>query len=568
MKKAIALILAATMLSTMFAGCGNSDETPTSQPEGQGGASGDVATDEPVLAETQEYVTYLSSEPMTLDLNKRSDTYSSVILTNVLEGLTRMVANEDNTAYEYVPAGAKSWSSNEEGTVWTFELNENYWSDGVKVTADDYVYSMRRYVDPNTASPNGYRLDFLLNYDAVNKGEMALEDLGVKAIDEDTLEITLTNPVPYFMDLTHAMYMRPQRQDIVEANGDKYGSEVDTLVFNGPYLISSWTHNSEIILEKNPQYWDAENVTLDKVTVKIITDASTAQNAFYNGELDYISTGTAEWIEQYKAMDDVTHVNYPSATLTYSFFNTDNEIFQNEKIRKAFITAIDRVELNEMCFGGTRIPTYGWVVPTLYVGDINYREYAGNPIEEMIAETPDPKALLLEGMAELGLGDDPAALDFTFNLAGTDDWFRTLGEYLQQSFKTSLGVNLEIEFSDWGIFIDKVERGDYQMGFMSWGAGVNDPIDVLMLHTSESNSIHTGWANEEYDALIEQASIEMDDEKRAALYDQAEDILLKEHGVANPLATSTLNLFYYDNVMGYDEMPLSTGGYKYMYIVE
>lgn len=565
MKRTISFIMAAAMCG-MLAACGgnNANSTPTtSNPSEGGNTSGSTA-----LAATQEYTTYLASDPMTLDLNKRSDTYSSTILINTLEGLTRLVDNADSTAYEYAPAGAKSWSSNAEGTVWTFVLNENYWEDGQKVTAQDYVYSMQRYVNPETGSPLGYKLDVIKNYNAINKGEMTIDQLGVKALDENTLEITLEAPCPYFMDLTHGMLMRPQRQDIVEKHGDKYGSEANTVISNGPFKITSWTHNNLITLEKNDKYWDAENVKLNKVNVRVITDTNTANNAFANGEIDYISTGIAEWIDRFDKMNTVDRVTYPTATLTYSFFNNQDDLFKNANVRKAFVAATNREEINDMCFGGTRIPTYGWVVPTLYAGDINYREYAGDPIKELIAENPDPKALLLKGMEELGLGNDPSTLKIKFRLAGTDEWFRTLGEYLQQTYKTTLGINLEIDFSEWGIFIDNVAKGNYQIGFMAWGASVNDPIDVLSLHTSASNAIYTGWSNPEYDALIAKAASTMDDKERAAIYKEAEYILIKENAVANPLATSTANYFYKNYVKGYSKMPLSTGGFKYMYLLE
>lgn len=577
-KRFLALLMAAAMCLSLAA-C-SKDDTPkddTNNPPSDS-QNKDQNKDQPTeptgtkLAEKQEFTTFISSEPMTLDLNRRSDTYSSTILTATLEGLTRLDDNAAHDGYEFVPAGAKSWSSNEDGTVWTFELNENYWDDGQKVTADDYVYSLRRYVNPETGSPMGYRLECLKNYAGVNSGELPLEELGVRAVDEMTLEVTLEAPTPYFMDLTHGMLFRPQRQDIVEKGGDKYGAEANTVVSNGPFKIISWTHNSEIVLEKNEKYWDAENVTLEKVIIKIITDTSTANNAFANGELDYISTGVAEWIDRFSNMDGVEHVSYPSATLTYSFFNTQDKLFSNANIRKAFITGIDRVEINEMCFGGARIPTYGWVVPTLFCGDTNFREYAGDPVQDMIdelkANNQTPKDLLLQGMKELNLGDDPSTLDITFSLAGTDDWFRTLGEYLQQAYKETLGINLEISFSEWGIFIDNVEKGNYQIGFMSWGASINDPYDVLSLHTTQSNAIYTGWSNADYDALIAKASTTMDDKERIELYKQAEDLLLRENAVANPLATSVNNLFYRDYVQGYNKMPLSSMSYKKFQILE
>ena len=221
-----------------------------------------------------------------------------------------------------------------------------------------------------------------------------------------------------------------------------------------------------------------------------------------------------------------------------------------------------------MCFSGANIPTYGWICPAISVGETNFREYAGDTIQEMIdemtAEGKTAKDYLLAGMEELGLGDDPSTLTVTFSLAGTDDWFRTYGEYLQQVYQTELGVNMEISFNDWSIFYDDVQNGNYQIGYMSWGAYYNDPYDMLSLFYSDWDSIETGWASAEYDQLIDDALKEQDEAKRLELYKQAEDILLREECVVSPILTFTSNSFYRDYVQGYTELTFSITGYKGM----
>lgn len=550
-KKMFVLLVALAMVFSAAVGC-----TPTDK-------GGDKAE-----LDAEQYInTYITADPTTLDPSLRSDTYSSSINTNVLEGLIRM--EERDGEYFLNRGDAESWEPNEDGTVWTFKLGDNKWEDGEPVTAEQYVYSLRRSSLPETGSPNSSFLAPIVNFDAINKGKMDVSELGVKALDEKTLEISLTEPVPSFLNMIDGTVYFPQRQDKIEEWGDKYGSEAEYTICNGPFKVESWTHNSSIVLVKNDQYWDAENVKLDKVNYAIMPDETTYYTAFESGDLDFVSTGKTEWLEKFEARDDTNFNSYTSATITYAFFNTKDALFKNANVRKAFMLAIDREDINEICFSGLRVPTYGWVVPTISVGDTNFRDAAGDPIKDMLAELEangeTSKDLLLKGMEELGLGDDPSTLKVSFNLAGVDDWFRTLGEYLQQVYKTELGVELSIDFAEWGIFYDNVTKGTYQMGFMGWGAYYNDPYDVLSLFKSEYDQIKTGWANAEYDELIEKASVEMDAAKRLDYYKQAESILLKDEAVASPLATSRVNQFVRDYVHGYATLGFSNMGFKNAY---
>ena len=175
---------------------------------------------------------------------------------------------------------------------------------------------------------------------------------------------------------------------------------------------------------------------------------------------------------------------------------------------------------------------------------------------------------LLLGMAQLGLGDDPGALELSFSLGGTDAWFQTLGTYLQQTYRDVLGVNVEVVYSDWSDFHDRVDSGNYQMGYMGWSANYNDPYDVLSLFMSTNDSIHTGWSNAAFDELILKAQKEMDEAKRMQLYQEAEAILLLGQYVVNPLLFPSSNNFYRNYVEGFANMAFSTGGYQTMTIGE
>lgn len=564
MKKLVSGFLSLVLL-LLLAACGGNGVGIQNDVGGntQGGtAVGDVSAS----AGEEYYNVYLSADPTSMDISLNADTYSGTIINNIMEGLIRL--EEKDGDYVMAPGDAQTWEQSEDGLVWTFHLGDNCWSDGQPVTAQDYVYSLQRSVDPATGCPNEWFLYPIAGYDEIRAGEAGVDALGVKALDDKTLEITLSFPMPSFLEMMSGTIFYPQRQDKIEEWGEQYGTEAEYTVSNGPYVLDSWTHNSQLVLKKSENYWNAENVSIDTVNIGVMSDTSTIMSNFESGSLDYCSTSLTEWVDKFLATDGVTYEKMPSADLAYSFYNCEDALFQNANIRKAFTLALDREDLNDMCFGGAHIPTYGWICPAISVGETNFREYAGDTVQEMIDEMTaqglTARDYLLMGMEELGLGDDPSTLDVTFSLAGTDDWFRTFGEYLQQVYQEELGVAMKISFNDWGIFYDNVQNGNYQIGYMAWGAYYNDPYDMLSLFYSDWDSIETGWASEEYDALVDEALSELDETRRMELYKQAEDILLRQDCVVSPILTFADNVFFWDYVSGYTMLPFSITGYKGM----
>ncbi|MCE5196979.1 MAG: peptide ABC transporter substrate-binding protein [Negativicutes bacterium] len=511
--------------------------------------------------------TYLSADPQTLDISKWSDAAAKTILNNTMEALVRL--EDQNGKYIIASGDAAALESNQDGSVWTFHLKDNKWQDGVAVTAGDYVYSLQRSVDPATASPNRSFLSPLLNYTAISEGKLPAGALGVEAVDEKTLVITLGAPMPSFLSILDTAVYYPQRQDKITEFAEKYGTEAQFTCSNGPFQIESWTHGSSLVLVKNEHYWDAAKVSLNKVNYAILPEASAVEQAYTNGELDLILTDQREQMERFSLQAESKHNSYPAAALTYAFFNTEDAVFSNLKIRKAFTLAIDRDEFNEMCFAGLREAATGWVVPGISVGTTNYRQAAGNMIQklqnELTEEKLSAKDLLISGMQELGLTDDPAALNVTFSLPGTSDWYHALGSYLQQTCQETLGIFLKISYSEWEVFQSKIEKGNYQVGLMAWSAFYNEPYDMLGLFASEVNAIKTGWSNAEFDRLLRNAAVEMKESIRLEQYKQAETILLKNECVVSPLLVSRVNQFYKGYVYGYASLCFSNSGLKYVY---
>lgn len=526
--------------------------------------------EDPLAAkDTEQYFnTYLSADPLTLDISKWSDPAAETILSNTMEALVRL--EDQNGKYIIASGDAAALESNQDGSVWTFHLKDNKWQDGVAVTAGDYVYSLQRSVDPATASPNRAFLSPIQNYTAISEGKLPASELGVKAVDAKTLVVTLSAPMPSFLSILDAAVYYPQRQDKITEYAEKYGTEAQFTLCNGPFRIESWTHGSSLVLVKNENYWDAAKVSLTKVNYAILPEVSAVEQAYVKGELDAILVDQREQVDRFTAQADSKSNSYPAATLTYAFFNTADPVFSNLKIRKAFTLAIDRDEFNEMCFDGLREAATGWVVPGISVGTTNYRQAAGNMIQKIQNELTEDKItaedLLIIGMQELGLTEDPAALKVTFSLPGTSDWYHALGSYLQQTYQETLGISLKISYSEWGTFQSKIEKGNYQVGLMAWSAFYNDPYDVLSLFTSEVNAIKTGWSSAEFDQLLHNAALEMKEETRLEQYKQAETILLKKECVVSPLLISHVNQFFKDYVYGYASQCFSNPGLKYVYI--
>lgn len=588
-KKFLAILLSSAMMLSFMAGCGDSGSTTekdaTTTPDANGTTETTDAAGTPETTDTgwkpgitpvkagevemdseQIYNTYISSEPATLDSTKASDTYAGDVLFNVMEPLLRIEEDADGKNF-VAGAGAETWEANETGDVWTFHLRENTWSDGQPVTANDYAYALKRIIDPATGSPLSYMLAPIKNADAVMNGSVAVEELGIKALDDKTLEITLENPTAYFESLMCTRVTFPVRQDIVEQHGERYGSEMETLVYCGPFQLQSWTHNSEFIMVKNESYWDKDRVHLQMINMKIMSDENSIMNSFDNGSLDTVGVAKKEWLDRFNEKEDASYVTYVSPNVRFDFYNTKDEVFQNANIRKAFTLGLNREELAEVIYQGSMDATYAWVPRNVNIGELGeYRTLVEAPLLKLKEENPDPKQLLIKGMEELGLGSDPSTLKVTMSFGGTDQWMRTYAEYIQQTYKNTLGVNLELDFNEWPTYSDKVSKGEYQIGYMAWGHDFNDPIDLLNVGSSASGSVNTGWENEEFESLLVQARKEMDAQKRLELYKQAEDILLNQDGIFCPVVNAKVNNFRYNHVKNMASTPFASVGAKYIYI--
>lgn len=556
-KKFLVLSIVMLLVLLTVVGCGKEDAKVVDKPSDSTGGNTEVATD----IDSEQYLNLiLGAEPSTLDASKGADSYSNTILNNVFEPLTRLEEDENQNNF-LAAAGAESWDHNEDGSVWTFKIRDNTWSDGVKVRAQDYEYGIKRSLAQDTASPYAFILMPIKNASKVNSGQMSVDELGVKSLDDNTLEITLESATPYFEQLTYQRVMLPQRQDIVEAQGDKYGTELDTVVYNGPFTLTTWVHNSELVLTKNENYWGKDDVKMQTINLKIIQDENAIYNSLANGSVDAAVANRPEWKEKFMKDENLDHIEIVNPSTFFMFFNTQDEVFKNANIRKAFSAAINREEAANVIWNGVNAPAFGWVPPSMNLGNDEYRQVAESPVSKLVADS-DAKALLIKGLEELGMDTDPSKLTVKISLGSTDQWFRTYGEYLQQMYKTNLGINLEVNQMEWPVFDGSVQKGDFQIGYMAWGADFNDPSNMLGLFKSDAPAIGTGWKNERFDELIDLASSEMDQAKRLEYFKEAEHILLYEDAAVAPVVYPRTNSFRYKYVKNLGVTPFGTQGYK------
>jgi len=539
-KKLAAVVMATTVLTSVLAGC-SSKPAPTTP----GASTADIDKD-------QYLNLVLAAEPKTMDISKATDLYSTQVLKEITEGLTRMETDKDGKEFA-APAGAEKWVTSPDGLKWTFTLRDYSWADGQKVKASDYVYSLLRTLDPNTASQYAYFLFPIKGAEEYNAGKGKKEDVGVKAVDDKTLEFTLNQPTPYFLLLTNYKTFLPQREDFVKKYGDKYGTELETLPVSGPFKITEWVHQNKVTLEKNDKYWDKDKVKLSKVNYKIIKDEIARMNELLNGSLDSSGVRKQEWVDKFTQAGKYNKIGGFDGSIVYQFYNQKSKIFSNAKTRLAMNLALNREDIVKTLYKGLGEPAYGWIPFGIQIGTEEYRKAVGaEPLKAAAEKNKDPKALFIEGMKELGLGEDPSKVTIKMLESGTDAQSKEFAEYYQQAYQKALGVKIDIQYMEWDTFQKKLDAFEYDLAGMAWGEDYNDPMTFMDMWLSNANQVQTGWKNAKYDELVNKTRTAKDSKERMDLFKQAEQMLVVDEATAAPVTYRKYQTFrakYVQNLM-------------------
>lgn len=537
MKRKSLLVLLTLILAfgTVLAACGSKNE-------GTGNTDTGSASEGNGLAKDQILKINLSAEPPTLDPAQAKDSQTNTVLKFLYEGLVRIDADGKEA-----PGVAKDWTISEDGLKYVFNLNPDAkWSNGDAITAEDFVRSWERALKPETASPYAYQLYYIkgaegynLSKDETYKGTKITDfsQVGVKATDEHTLEVTLENPTPYFLGLT-AFYTYYPVHASADTN-DKFFTDYKNMIVNGPFVMDQYAKGQKIVVKKNDGYHAAADIKLAQIDMSLTNSSASELQAYKSGQLDYTGAPNGEipsdQIPSVKAeLPDEFKATGIASTYYYQF-NVNEAPFNNVKIRKAFAMAIQRQLIVDKVTQGGQIPAFGFVPPGIRGENGEFRdEHKDDYFTENVDEA---KALLAEGMKEEGYTTLPA-VTLIYN---TSDGHAKIALAIADMWKQNLGVDVKTENQEWGVFLENRQNQNFQIARAGWSADYNDPYNFLEMWTTGNTNNDSKFSNEQYDKDVKDTVKSADPATRMAAFADAEKILIQDE-------MGVLPIYYYTNV--------------------
>lgn len=510
----VAILLFSTVILTA---CGSKVTEDTTKLSGGTKTSGE-----------QLFRVVVQQEMPSADLSLVANSISFSAFNNIYEGLYRLDENSNPQA-----AGASELATvSEDGLTYVFTLRDNAkWSNGEPVVADDYVYGWQRTANPKTASEYAYLYELVKNGADVTAGKKNVEELGIKGLDDHTLEVTLEKPTPYFDYLLAFPTFFPQNKKVVDEYGEEYATISETSVYNGPFTLTDFEGSGTDIAwsyTKNDQYWDKEIVQLDKIEVSVVKDTSTALNLFQDGQQDDIIL-SGELANQ--MADDPQFVVIKEATTSYIDFNkhTEGSPFKNQNFRKAISYSIDREAIVTNILGDGSVVSTGLVPEGMSFSPEDKTDFAKE--NENILTYDQEKARDYWEIAKKELGVDSV----TFDIVGSDiDSTKKILEYLQGTIKDTLkDVDVTITTVPFSVRLDREKKGTFDAVMSGWSSDYADPSSFLEVFVTGNSYNRGGYSNKAYDALVKDASSTnvLNLDKRWTDMVEAEKILMDEMGV-------------------------------------
>ncbi|PTO73741.1 ABC transporter substrate-binding protein [Vibrio splendidus] len=471
------------------------------------------------LAKVQELVRGNGTEVATIDPHKSQGVPESHVIRDLLEGLVNQ-DGEGNT----IPGVAESWETTDNKTF-TFHLRKDAkWSNGDPVTAEDFVYSWQRAVDPATASPYAWYMEYtkMVNAKDIVAGKKDKSELGVKAVDANTLVVELDTAVPYFVMMMGHTTMKPVHQATVEKFGDQW-TKPGNFVGNGAFSVDKWVVNERLVLKRNDQYWNNDKTVLNKVTFLPIENQVAEMNRFLSGEIDFTNELPTEHFKRLKK-EYAEDVSVAGNLCTYYYiFNTKKAPFDDVRVRKAISYAIDRKIVSDAILAQGQKPAY-FLTPEITAG-FNPELPAYGKMSQK--ERNEEAARLLE---EAGYGkDNPLNFNLLYN---TSENHKKIAVALGSMWKKTLGLKVTLENQEWKTYLSSKDSGDFEVARAGWCGDYNEASSFLTLMKSNNTTGGVHYDSAEYDQIIDKALNSTSAEEREALYLEAEALMAKDMPIA------------------------------------
>ena len=461
----------------------------------------------------------LNEEGKTIDTALQTDVSSGDLHTFLSEGLTKI----DTKTKQPIPGLAEKYDISEDGLTYTFHLRDGIkWSNGEKITANDFKFAWLRALDPNTAAPYAYMLYPIKNAEKFNTGKATKDEVGIKVLDDKTLEVKLEASTPYFLSLTAFVTYMPVNEKFVTECGDKFALEPDKLLYSGPFKMVSWTHNSEIKLVKNENYYDKDKINLDGVNIKFIANPAAALNAFKNDEIDFTNISSEQY-DEFK--DDKRLKVLPQAQMYFLMYNFQNKVLTNLKIRKAFDLALNKDDINKSAFNSLNSVIYNFTPHKVGMPGNKTTDF-GSEVGDIIEKYNADKAkeLFKEGMKELGLTEFPKLSIIVNDM----DNNKKVAENIQEQLRTNLGIEFDIQVMTYKERLSRQTSGDFDIALTRWGADYQDAMTFLDLFMTKNGNNNGKYSNPEYDKYVQLAKSEPDKAKRFEYLKKVEEIIAND----------------------------------------
>lgn len=541
LKKVLALVLSAALVVSAFAGCGGKSSSSTTSTESiaasessaestESTASGDstpaasgdaTAIFTPKTVDAAKTIS-LNAGMEPTGLNTLTSTYAIEfsLFKHMYENLVTL-DDDDNT----VPGAAESWDYDEDTLTYTFHLRKDgVWTNGDPVTAKDFEFAWSQALNPDVASDYAYFLYFIKNAEKYFNGEVAWDEVGVKVVDDYTLEVTMEQPTPYALFLFSFGTLAPINQRFYEAVGaDLYSTEAQYFCTNGPFALTEWSHNDKIVMQKNDAWHGAADVEVEEIDWKIITDANAALSSFLAGDLDMVGLGTGELIKQAEAAG-ATIQSYTDGTAFYIYFNNNDQYLSNVNLRRALFNAIDEQKEIDTVWQNDNEPMTSFTVPGVSATDGT--SFAGK-VGELYAPSRDQekaKEYLATALSELGCTVDELSAHLSID-CGDSATSIAEASFYQEQWRQVLGIEVTVNSMITKQGSQNRKTGNYVMSITGWGPDYNDPNTFLDLWVTDGGNNQTGFSNERYDELIDLAAKETDLEKRESYFIECEQII-------------------------------------------